>query len=127
MLINGNPITVIISPATEGDVRLMGGTDVYGRVEIFHDGIWGTVCGDYWAAPEANVICSQLGFPPTWNHGWIYWAEFGEGSGQIWLDDVNCGGGEPYLSACSHRGWGVHNCVHGDDAGVYCDRGTKIE
>ena len=36
------------------------------------------------------------------------------------MDDVNCSGSESSLFACSFRGWGQHNCGHGDDVGVDC-------
>ncbi|NWI57762.1 DMBT1 protein, partial [Calyptomena viridis] len=42
------------------------------------------------------------------------------GSGVIWLDETNCTGAEPHLSACPTRPWGVNNCYHGEDAGVVC-------
>ena len=47
-------------------------------------------------------------------------AAFGEGTGQIWLDDVACTGSEQRLDRCGHGGIGNHNCAHSEDAGVRC-------
>ena len=44
-----------------------------------------------------------------------------DGVGQIWLDDVACTGVEDRLTECRNRGgFGSHNCVHSEDAGVRC-------
>ena len=47
-------------------------------------------------------------------------ASFGAGVGRIWLDDVECMGSEENITFCTHQGWGITNCDHGDDAGVVC-------
>ena len=100
-------------------VRLRGGArPSEGRVEVYHNGVWGTVCDDSWDINDALVVCRMLGYrgaaaaPGS--------ARFGQGSGRIWLDNVNCAGPELNISHCSHNGWGNHNCVHSEDAGVIC-------
>ena len=92
-----------------------------GRVEVFYDGIWGTVCDDYWDIKDAAVVCRQLGFAGAVAANMS--AAFGQGVGQIWLDDVQCTGVESSLTECGHNGWGIENCGHGEDAGVMCNTG----
>ncbi|XP_059405480.1 galectin-3-binding protein A-like isoform X2 [Carassius carassius] len=111
-------------PKQEGRVRLVEDLPSSGRVEVYHDGQWGTVCDDGWELAEAQVVCRQLGFP-----GAISVApggQYGEGSGPIWLDDMNCKGSESSLSECSFKGWGVTDCSHKEDAGVVCETGKNI-
>ena len=103
-------------------VRLVGGvTPQEGRVEVFHDGQWGTVCDDSWDNYDASVMCFQLGYGSIGTA--MGNAEYGEGSGEIWLDDVNCDGSESGIEKCGHGGWKQHNCGHGEDAGVRCYSG----
>ena len=47
-----------------------------------------------------------------------------DGTGQIWLDNVNCRGTETRLISCPANPIGTHNCVHAEDAGVNCPGGT---
>ena len=47
-------------------------------------------------------------------------AHFGQGTGQIWLDDLRCTGTEARLVDCGHRSFGVHNCSHNKDVSTRC-------
>ena len=101
-------------------VRLVnGGGGVQGRVEVLHDNEWGTVCDDMFGDVDAEVVCRQLGYfggrAMTDN-------EFGEGSGTIWLDSLECRGSERDLGLCGHSDWGHHDCDHSEDVGVVCGK-----
>ena len=90
-----------------------------GRVEVNYNGQgFGTICDDHWTLAEADVICRMAGFTSALSAP--HRAYFGEGSGQIWLDDVYCYGNESTLLQCSFAGLGIHNCKHKEDVGVVC-------
>ena len=90
---------------------------------MFHNGIWGTVCNDDWDIKDANVVCSQLGFVKAVETPSFY--VYGTGSGQIWLNNVNCVGNESSLAECDHNQWGTHDCSHSQDANVVCAPGNN--
>ena len=104
---------------TTGSLRLSGHDSLAaGRVEIFYNNQWGTICDDAWDINDANVVCRQLRFPKASRA--FRGAHHNQGSGPIWMDDVVCSGSESYLYDCRHRGWGNHDCTHSRDASVEC-------
>lgn len=93
-----------------------------GRVEKFINGAWATACDDGWDFNEAIVVCKQLGFPAALEAK--SQAFYGQGTGAIAFDDVNCGGSESTLSSCPRSSG--HNCGHGEDAGVVCQAHVRL-
>lgn len=89
-----------------------------GRVEVFHNQQWGTVCDDGWDLRDATVVCRQLGCGEAIASP--AGASFGRGPDPIWLDRVACIGGENALVDCRARPWGINGCSHEEDAGVVC-------
>ena len=100
-------------------IRLAGGNlQTYGRVEVFYNGEWGTVCDDGWNTADATVVCRQLGF---YSLVIAYGsARYGQGAGPIWLSRLSCFGNESSLTDCSQSNVGTKNCTHSDDASVVC-------
>ena len=104
----------------EGAVRLVDGrTGPHeGRVEVYYNGQWGTVCDDGWDILDARVVCRQLGY--TGATAAPRRAAFGQGVGPILLDQVECDGTEANLTECSSNPLGIHDCTHSEDAGAVC-------
>ena len=71
-------------------------------------------------------------YPPLNDHHFIYYlgaiahqrATFGQGTGPIYLDNVQCTGSEASIRNCSLLL--THNCIHAEDAGVTCLGMTRL-
>ena len=106
--------------------RLVGGSHDSGRVEVYYNGTWGTVCEDGWDINDARVVCNQLGFSGAGTAFESEFHHFGKGTGPIWMDEVKCRGNESSLSSCFRNSWGDHDCSHDEDAGVRCEGHGKL-
>ncbi|XP_067414950.1 lysyl oxidase homolog 3 isoform X2 [Emydura macquarii macquarii] len=89
-----------------------------GRIEVFYNEEWGTICDDDFTLDNAHVLCRHLGFVAA--TGWTHSAKYGKGVGRVWLDNVSCRGSEKSIVDCKSRGWGNSDCSHEEDAGVIC-------
>ena len=117
--------------AENGELRLNDGpTDAEGRLEVFHNGEWGTVCDDRLdnrrnIAPQK--ACQFMGYATGQliPRGTVSRAP---DSQPIWLDDVRCFAGSNHwtgapaekLHHCYHAGWGNNNCSHDENVHLSC-------
>ena len=97
-----------------------------GRVEVYYNGTWGTVCDDGWIFKTARVVCRQLGFPDAEKA--LSDAAVPDGSGPIWLVNVDCNGDESSIFSCQHDPMKdyIDYCDHTEDAGVRCLEGILM-
>ena len=108
-------------------VRLVDGPTQYeGRVEVYYNGEWGTVCDDGWDLNDAQVVCNELGLDHVVAPAAKYNAFYGESKYPIWLNNLQCVGTELSIKNCSHSGWGINNCSHSQDVGVKCISGKFV-
>ena len=112
--------TVICVFVTVSGIRLVGGSGPHeGRVEVYHNGTWGTVCDDDWNLQDATVACRQLGYINA--TAALRSARFGAGSSPILFSELTCIGNESIITECPHLLTGAHNCTHSEDVGVVCE------
>lgn len=104
------------------EIRLAGATVNYkGRVEISYNGIWGTVCDSNWSKFDATVLCRQLGFEEGNTDNW---ADYGTGTGPVYMDSLKCDSSESSILQCDNAGWnnaGRHCSNHKTDAKAKCE------
>ena len=104
-------------------MRLVGGRSYdEGRVEVYYNGLWGTVCNDEWDDTDASVVCKQLGFGSS-GTAILDTNVFERGTGRMLLSNVRCSSNDTTLSSCGHQGVSISpcGCDHYKDAGVTCN------
>ena len=105
-------------------VRLRGsGSASAGRVEVRHKAVWGTVNDIGWDIKDGDVVCKMLGYQAALEV--FNSARYGEGTGPVWMSDLQCDGSESSLDKCPHAGWGSGRHSHVEDASVVCQEMTS--
>ena len=94
-----------------------GSTQFGGRLEVYYNNEWGTVCDDGWGSSDATVACRQMGFVDVSDSDSSLFGS-GASSPRIWLDDVACSGSESQLIDCGHAGIRYGNWFFGEDVGI---------
>ncbi len=127
-LVNANGTVIAANGNADAD------NPIEGRLKIFHDGRWGTVCDDRFDSAANNApaqACKFMGYDTgAYASGWGQ-PNRSLSSQPIWLDDVLCLEGSTHwtdsepqnLTQCYHAGVNpntLHNCTHREDAGVRC-------
>ncbi|XP_072030652.1 scavenger receptor cysteine-rich domain-containing protein DMBT1-like [Amphiura filiformis] len=137
-------------PPGINDIRLAdGATESEGRLEILHDGEWGTVCDKSWDIEDADVTCRMLGYPwalsttpsgfgiPIFLESWFAYYDFGTtdkkdqeehwygpGTGPIHFKKVSCEGYETTIEDCLNTEdlyyTDTWTCTHNNDVGIKC-------
>jgi hypothetical protein len=100
-------------------VRLSGNhsSPYMGLLEVKYKGAWHTVCDDGFDLDTARVFCRELGYgQPIRYQGRAY----GQGTGKIIAQYVNCKGDEKSFIECPQVNWFSRGCSHYEDVGLSC-------
>ncbi|XP_056409827.1 T-cell differentiation antigen CD6-like isoform X2 [Hyla sarda] len=117
------PGAAVLNCSEQPVLRLTGSSGhCAGRVEIFMDGVWGSVCHDGWDALDAEVTCRQLKCGSALSA--LRGSHFGSGPPRIHQNGAVCRGTENFLWECKEIG--KRECSPGEHAGVICTEYRKV-
>ncbi|XP_065110703.1 neurotrypsin [Paramisgurnus dabryanus] len=107
----------------QGSLRLQGGkSKLDGTVEVYLNGVWGTICSNGWDDRDAAVVCRQLG------QGYKAHARASPllrlAVSVVHWQTVGCEGDEGDLLQCSRTVWNGGDCINHQAAAVSC---TPVE
>lgn len=121
LMLSSFPLAAVLTVRLEGGLSWRSG-----RLEVFHNGTWGSVCRFGFSQRDAQVVCRHLGVnavadirPPR--------AKFGlpPPDSPVWLTGTNirCTGAETRLQQCVRGNvWGNTGqyCTHDNDVALRC-------
>ncbi|XP_060589270.1 neurotrypsin-like [Ruditapes philippinarum] len=106
-------------------IRLVGNdNDPAGRVEIYHDGYYQTICGKNFDRADLMVVCRMLGIENIPRSAYWRWTTtYEEGIGTIGASHLNCDGSESSIALCGAYMPASSDCSHSHDIAVNCKGG----
>lgn len=113
-------ICASVSFHIEKVVRIVDGPSPSdGRVEVYWNDQWGTICDKNFDYDDGDVICKFLGYPEV-EYVYFFTAnKYGKGKGPMWFGDMKCKGNEDSPYKCN-------KAVYSPNGANDCDRVTSI-
>ena len=96
----------------------MGGAGA-GRLEVYSEDSWGSVCNLDWSVEDSKTVCRDLGYSVDPNPIAVDYRSFGRGGGPIKVSRISCKGNESHFSDCVNTS-DVSGCGHDNDVAVVC-------
>lgn len=90
------------------DLRLVNGNDCAGRLEVFYNGTWGSVCSNHMSQLTAITACKHLNCGDSGEIDKDF--KYGRGSGPTWLDHIDCNKQHSSLWHCQSDPWDPQSC-----------------
>ena len=100
---------------------MVGGNDNSGRLEVYHEGQWGSVCSHKFHYPEANVACRMMGYSSAVQVFTNTESEYDDTvDNKIVLSQLTCDGTESHLSDCDYSHSAARGCQGGKAVYLEC-------
>ena len=104
---------------------MVDGNGDSGRLEVYHDGEWGSVCSHKFGYHEATVACRMMGYSyakRAYTKSNAYFDTVD--SNKIVLSELKCDGTESHLSDCDFDD--EETCSQGSPVHIECRNGKII-
>ncbi|SCO69519.1 LCCL domain-containing protein, putative [Plasmodium vivax] len=125
---------------TDGMIRLVDATGApttngIGRLEMFYNGSFGSVCSEGWVKEGEKIACRELGYTGLKGNGFSHHLctniagenLCGHDADKINAVNVKCKGDEKSLQSCPHETHEDIYCSHDEDLIIGCSGGEDEE
>ncbi|XP_053388860.1 scavenger receptor cysteine-rich domain superfamily protein-like, partial [Mercenaria mercenaria] len=122
-----NQVATVYCRVQKTPIRLVNGdTPHSGRIEVFHNNKWGTVCEKGFTKADAQVVCQTIGYNVSTDLAIVIDKyDSGYTPYNVMIRNLTCIGNESDISLCPSNEWdsGYENCPYSgsyQSVGVNC-------
>ena len=109
-------------------LHLVGGIHEFeGRLDVFYNGSWGTVCDRDWDLNDASVVCRMMGYGEATSAAVACPDEEGGRSRDVLFENVICEGNEASLLDCNFVVSEHQSCDLGGKVCMRCTRKLSMQ